>query len=250
MFRFTRTLILLIAAALALPALSAPASASDELQAFRSRIEAALSLESREERAVAFKTLYHTAGTDEQTLSFLDRAASIVARRQSPAVAFEKLPPDAELVHVLDGYRYRPNLEPVGFVVLTAADDPEGGSSRVPYALHEGRYVLPATVRRLVKADVEPDKTLQMLVMGMGHPPVTFSGWCDLLLSDDSIKRIELVDNGHGNNTFIRRGQRIEACEVVNTAGRGSLSLRLYEDDDEFFIGRVETPKTTIRYKR
>jgi len=40
----------------------------------------------------------------------------------------------------------------------------------------------------LVAADAKPDVTLQIITIGMANPPLTFSGWCDVELSDGSIQ--------------------------------------------------------------
>lgn len=68
--------------------------------------------------------------------------------RQTPGATITLVPIAAEkFVHVLDGYEYRPNLEPVGLVRFDGGND-RGGSSQVPYGFKDGRYYLPGTVRR------------------------------------------------------------------------------------------------------
>jgi hypothetical protein len=82
----------------------------------------------------------------------------------------------------------------------------------------------------------------------MAHPPATFHGWCDIRLSNGTVRRVALEDQGNGNQTRVMRGQAIDACEVVKTSPRGPLSLRLLEGDDTIFEERVETPEGRIRY--
>lgn len=236
-----RTLIMIL-----MTVLPAGIAIADSLEAFKARIEAALAQPTEQARATAIESLYYTAGTDEQTSGFMGRAVGMLARRQGPAVSFTPLDPDFPMVNVLNGYEYRPNLEPLGLVKLSG--DELGGSSQLPYAKNGDQYVFPATVRRLVNAAAEPDSTLQIITIGMANPPLTFAGWCDVELSDRSIQRRKISDNGVGNNSLAFRGQAFKACEVRNTAGRGSLSLRLLVGDDTLFEHRVTYPDVEIRY--
>ena len=96
--------------------------------------------------------------------------------------------------------------------------------------------------------DALPDKQLQMIAIGLTFPASTFDGWCDIALSNNTIKRVKIDDQKVGNQTMIMRGQSIEACEITNTSS-GTLRLRLYEDDREIFIQQIETPQTTITYR-
>ncbi len=110
--------------------------------------------------------------------------------------------------------------------------------------------MFPATVRRLVNADATPDATLQIITIGLAHPPLSFTGWCDVERSDGSIQRHNINDNGVGNNTLLFRAQAFRTCEVVNTSGRGSLSLKLMVGGDTLFEERLTIPETTVRYPR
>jgi len=226
--------------------LVAGVAGAESLDDFKLRIEAAVAHPTEQARAAAVEALYYTAGTDEQTRGFMSRAVGMLTKRRHPEVSLIPLDPDFAMVNVVNGYEYRPNLEPLGLVKLSG--DETGGSSQLPYAKHGDRYVFPATVRRLVNADAKPDLTLQVITSGMAHPPLTFAGWCDVELSDRSIQRRKISDNGVGNNTLVFRAQAFKACEVRNTAGRGSLSLRLLVDGDTLFENRVTYPEAAIRY--
>ncbi len=232
---------------------AAPTARADALtDEFKARIEAALALDDDTERFVAVGNLFYREELDEFSAGLIDRVASIVAKLRGRDIAFEPLPPDIELLHVLDGYEYRPNVEPLGRVVFTDPAAAPGNDTKVLYGRHpsEQRYVFPLTTRVLVNPDAPPDKQLQILTIGIAHPPATFTGWCDIALSNNTIKRLTLEDQNVGNQTLIMRGQSIEACEVTNTGGRGGLSLRLYEGDREIFIRQIEMPEATITYRK
>lgn len=221
----------------------------DTREAFAARVEAAFADGDPNERAERILELYHRDGVDEWTGRLIEQASGLLARTADPAVSFEPPDADATFLSVLDGYEYYPNLTPEGYVVLTRPDAEPGNETRIPFARRaDGFHVFPALQRRLVNPDAEADRQLQIIVIGNASPPLTFEGWCDLALSNGTTERIVLGDEGAGNQTRIQRGQHIEACEVTNTSGRGSLSLRLFEDDELLFEERVEAPHLRIDY--
>lgn len=227
-----------------------PSKAADSLTDFAERIAGAFAEGDVSARAIKIRALFHTEGLDEDTAGLLERSSKYLAGMERPEIAFEGIPDDAEFLHVLDGYEYAPNLEPVGYVVLTEADAEPGNHTRIPYGLRteDGFHFFPAVTRTLVNPDAEPDKQLQILAMGVGHPALTFDGWCDLALSNNTTKRVTLEDQGIGNQTRILRGQKIPACELSNTSDRGRLSLTLIEDETTIFEGAAEYPETRITY--
>lgn len=232
----------------------APAGAvvagDESLESFAARIAEAFAPSSADARAVKIAALFHKAGLDSDTEKLLERSSRHLARLENPSIAFEELPVDADVINVLDGYEYAPNLPPLGYLVLTEADARPGNHTRIFYARtdDDGGLVIPAVTRRLINPDAEPDKLLQMLAMGIAHPALTFEGWCDLALSNGKTERVRLDDQGIGNQTIIMRAQRILACELTNTAQEGRLSLTLLEDDREIFRKAVDYPETIIRY--
>jgi hypothetical protein len=228
----------------------ASADGEPKLAAFRARIEAALAVEDHDARTEAVRALFYREGLDEWAEDLAARNARMIRGMRGRDITFEPLAPDTELLHVVDGYEYRPNLEPVGYVVFTDPAAEPGNNTKAIYGLPPGgdAYHLPLTVRTLVAPDAPPDKQLQMIVIGMAHPPATFHGWCDIRLSNGTVRRVALEDQGNGNQTRVMRGQAIDACEVVKTSPRGPLSLRLLEGDDTIFEERVETPEGRIRY--
>ncbi len=229
------------------PALALADAAQD---AFVQRIEAALAQPEGAARERAVAALFHHAPDDDAwTAEFAPRVIRHIVKLHGRRISFEALSAETETVHLVDGWEYRPNLEVLGQVVFTNLEKP-GNDTRALYGRDpaSGQLRFPLTTRRLVAPDAPPDKQLQILTIGMHHPPLTFTGWCDIRLSDNSIKRLVLHDQGVGNQTLIRRGQEIRGCEVRNTMGTGALSLRLYVDTEEIFMERAEAPALVIRY--
>jgi hypothetical protein len=220
---------------------------ADDLKA---RIEAAHGERDEARRLTAVRALFHHEGLDKWSEGLAERMAKIVVRLRGHQISFAAVPPGAEFLHVVNGYEYRPNLKPRGHVVFTDAAKRKSNDTKVLYAVAPGgnRYVLPLTVRKQVNAAAPRDKQLQMLAMGIANPPLKFHGWCDIMLSNGTTKRIMLGDQGVGNQTRIMRGQKIKACELTKDSRRGALSLRLFTDDKTLFEQRIEAPQTTITY--
>jgi hypothetical protein len=231
-----------VLATLAFSILFVPPAAAESLDEFRGRVAAAYSAD---DKIKALRALFYFRGVDAETLARYDERLipRVLGKYDSPTIAFDQLPADFDPLQVLDGYEYRPNLRPIGYLVLN-------GRTRVPFGVHMGRYYFPGVLRKAVNPNAPPDKTLQMMVVGFADPPVEFEGYCDIMQSNRKLRRLVLTNNGHGNRTLVVRAQRIESCRVTNTSGRGSLSLRLTENDAEFFKSQVEAPETTITYHR
>ncbi len=236
----------------AISAAGAPARADSQLDNFQKRIETALAIADGSARATALNALFHRENLDDWSAKMAGRMSGHLDKLQGRAISFAPLPPDNVSLHVVDGYEYRPNLKPVGHVVFTDPDARPGNNTKVLYGYDSARsrYAFPVVVRILVNPNAPKDKQLQMIAIGMAHPPVTFEGWCDISLSNNTVNRVTLGDQKIGNQTRIMRGQSIERCEVTNTSGRGALSLRLFEDDRKLFEDRVEAPHTTIVYRK
>ena len=120
----------------------------------------------------------------------------------------------------------------------------------VPAGRHKGRYFIVAMNRKAFTPPPTPDKMLQMMVIGMGSPPIRYRGHCDVMQGNGKIRRMELEDSGRGNNTSIITAQHVVACDLVNTSARGALSLRVQEGETVVFNKRVEAPDTSLSYRR
>ena len=230
-----------------------PKAQADALQdTFKAQIEAALKHDDRDKRKTAVKSLFYRDGLDDWSKKLVDRTIKHLVDQRGNDITFAPLHPRFQKKRVVNGYEYRPNLEALGYVVFASPKARKGNSIKAPYGLHPDgqRYQFPITVRKLVNPDSSPDKQLQIMTIGIANPPVTFKGWCNITLSDKSVRRIRLDDRRRGNQTRVVRGQSIEQCSVTNTAGRGALILRLSENRKKIFDRRIEAPETTITYRR
>jgi len=138
---------------------------ADTLEAFKIRIESAFLAP---EKPVAVQRLFYQQDLTQEMQVMLTRMVGHIIRRQQATVNFVPIPKEAQLVAVVDGYEYRPNLEVVGYADIGKND--MGGTTQVPYGLSpDGRYYFTATTKTLVNPHAKPDKQLQMVAIGMGH---------------------------------------------------------------------------------
>lgn len=232
---------LLAVLAFALAIAAAPVSAETRAE-FQARIQAAFVAP---DKKGALLKLFRLADVDVETRGTYQNmiVGRMLARYDAPSGAFEPLPAGFDPVYVMRGYEYRPNIAPRGIVVLN-------GKTRVPYGLHGGRYYLVAAARTRIEPTPGPDRTLQMMAVGMGHPTVRFDGHCDVMQGNGKLKRMTLGDEGRGNQTAIITAQFIKACELRKRSPHGTLWLRLQEGDGVVFDHRIELPETTIVYRR
>ena len=228
---------------LAQAVLANPARADETIEAFLARVEAAYAAP---DPAAAMAELFHLEGVDAETRETYDTRLipHLLRGHDAPTVGTEPVPDDFDPLYVLNGYEYRPNLAPLGYVVI------DGTTKAVYGRRDDGRYYFVGTTRTAVNPDGPPDRMLQMMLVGQASPPVNYTGHFDVMQSNGKIKRMELEDNGHGNTTAIIMGQYIERCEVTNDSARGSLWLRLQEGEETVFDERIETPATRLSYRR
>lgn len=197
------------------------------------------------DKMAALKRLFYLANVDAETLKQYESRiiGRMLGKYQDPKIVLEPLPGNFDPVQVIGAYEYRPTVKPLGYVVLD-------GRTKVPYGEHEGRYYLSAVTRTEITPAPAPDRMLQMMVIGLGHPPVRFEGHCDIMLGNGHIHRMTLEDEGHGGNTAIMTAQYIDSCTLINKSGRGALSLRLQEGTEEIFHRRTDAPHEEISYRR
>lgn len=197
------------------------------------------------DKTAALKTLFYLEGVDAESLVMYEQRiiGRILVRHETPTIGFEDLPADFDPTYVSNGYEYRPNIVPLGFVVIN-------GKTRVVFGRHEGRLYFAGVSRTAVSPDGPPDRLVQMMAVGMAHPPVRFEGFCDVMQSNGRLKRVALADEGRGNTTVAMMAQHIAACELTMLSGEGALSLTLREGEADIFVRRIAPPETTITYRR
>ncbi len=222
--------------------IAAQPALAQNLDRFAERIRSAFQAA---DKAVALKRLFHLDGVDAETMEMYDKRiiGRMLARIEAPTIGFEKLPADFDPVYVRDGYEYRPSVAEAGFVVLN-------GKTRLVYGVHDGRFSFSGVTKTAVNPGGPPDRMLQMMVLGIGAPPVRYSGHCQVMQSNGRLKRMTLEDSGVGNTTAIIMAQHIERCELTKLSPQGTLKLRLQEGEAVSFERRIAGAGATISYRR
>jgi hypothetical protein len=187
------------------------------------------------EKHSALRDLFYMEGMDADTIEMYDSRIidRMLGKYETPSLTVEPLPADFDPLQVGGGYEYRPNLAPLGYVVV-------GGRTRALYGQRGDNFYLVGVVRTAIE---NPAGTEQMLQVG-------FDGHCDVLLANSSVKRVRLHDEGLASKTMMVTGVRIETCELHNLSDQGSLMLRLLEGDDQIFDRQVDFPEKSISFTR
>ncbi len=222
--------------------LAAQPALAEDRDRFAERIRAAFQAA---DKTVALKKLFHLDGVDAKTMEMYDKMiiGRMLAKFAAPTVGFEPLQPDFNPVYVRDGYEFRPNLSLSGIVVLN-------GRTRIAYGEHDGRFYFSGSTKTAVNPGGPPDRMLQMMVLGIGAPPVRYSGHCAVMQSNGRLKRMTLEDSGIGNTTAIIMAQHIESCELTKRSPQGTLKLRLQEGEAVSFERQIARDGATIRYRK
>ena len=213
---------------------------AETLEDFAGRIKSTLAKPDANSTA---KLLINLDGMDEELIAMYEkRTIPILTRKPVEDVTFEPLPADFRLEYVLQGYEYRPNLKPLGLVVIN-------GKTRAPYGKIGESYFITGMTRTLVNANPPVEHTLQVNVFGFSTPPIRYSGSCNILQSNDKSMTMQIEDTGVGNNTMALNAVRFEACEVTKLSGEGPLTMRVVEGGEVVFEGQSAEIGSPLRYR-
>jgi len=165
-------------------------------------------------------------------------------------VGIEPLPGDYRAEQVLNGIRYYPNMKPLGRVTISYEKE-EGGdhSTSIAYGEKGGRLYFIGTLKETLKGDLPPTKQIQAIVIGMGHPAVTFEGFMIYLQGGKPIRE-KIEDMGGGNVTRIVRGEALTYLEVRRTSPHGTLKVILYEDDEKLLETEPQETAEPIVFRK
>lgn len=103
-------------------------SHAESLDTFKSRIETAFT---SQDTTTAVTRLFYSENLDREMSAMLDRTVQRLIELEKVTVQFLPVPEDAQLVAIVDGYEYRPNLEVLGYVSL--GKNRIGGTTKTPY---------------------------------------------------------------------------------------------------------------------
>ncbi len=88
-----------------------------------------------------------------------------------------------------------------------------------------------------------------MIIIGIGHPPVTFEGYM-LYLQGEIPRRKNLKDLGGGNLTQIVRGEDITFLKIRRTSKKGTIQIKVLIDGKTIFETQPTDTDQPIIFKK
>ncbi|NIQ03262.1 MAG: hypothetical protein GWM98_25130 [Nitrospinaceae bacterium] len=237
---------ILLATAL-LAAASSAGAAGPERDRFLKRVQSALD---RQDLA-AFKKLFNWEGVSDDLQASLDRHLfNHLFDHPVESVELIPLPADFRTEYVLNGVRHYANVEIMGLVKVNYRKGAQGRTSlKIPYGKKGNRYLFAGTVRETVNPDAPPSKQIQVIIIGFGHPPVTFEGYM-LYLQNQTPVRKNLKDMGGGNLTQLVRGEDITFLKVWRTSAQGSIQIEILIDGKTIYKTQPLDTRQPIIFNR
>ncbi len=223
-----------------------PYSATAEtIDAFISKIEKAFSIADVENRKQAMLELFYLPNADGEDIKmYHDRIIDKrLGKLEAPKLGTEALPEDFVMSYVNNGIEFKATLTPVGMLTFNE-------KMKIPYGKKpDGNFALAGMLKHNVIANAPEDVVLNMMVMGMGNPPVRFSGYCDVMQANNKTRRMTFEDNNNGNNTLATWAQYVHSCEVKKLSTHGTLQLRITAGDTDIFKKVISEKDRKIIYQ-
>jgi len=199
----------------------------------------------------AFAQLFNWDGVNEKSRAILNKHLfSTLFDEELESVRFKPLPEGFRSEYVLNGIRTYTNVKVLGFVEIQYKRGKTGQSkTSIPYGKKGGRYYFAGSIQEKIRENASKSKQIQVIIVGMGHPPVTFEGYMLYLQNEQPIKD-QLKDMGGGNLTRIVRGEDITFLKVRRTSPKGTLRVKIIIDDQTIFETQPLDTDQPIIFKR
>jgi len=248
-FGFLRNLLLIfILTAFCSPFLSSPVwAAENSKERFLKDIRTSLD----QKNLPAFIQLFNWDGVNEKSRAILNKHLfSTLFDEELESVRFKPLPEGFRSEYVLDGIRTYTNVKVLGFVEIQYKRGKTGRSkTSIPYGKKKGRYYFAGSIQEKIRENAPKSKQIQVIIVGMGHPPVTFEGYMLYLQNERPIKD-PLKDMGGGNLTRMVRGDDITYLKVQRTSKKGTLRVTIIVDGKTIFKTQPQDTDQPIIFKR
>ena len=199
----------------------------------------------------AFAQLFNWEGVSQKTKATLDKHLfSSLFDGEVESVQFKPLPEGFRSEYVLSGVRTYTNVKVLGFVEIQYKKGKHGrNKTSIPYGKKGGQYYFAGTIQETIRENAPQSKQIQVIIIGIGHPPVTFEGYMLYLQNEQPIKD-RLKDMGGGNLTRIVRGEGITFLKVRRTSPKGTLQVKIIIDDQTIFETQPLDTDQPIIFKR
>lgn len=189
-------------------------------------------------------TLYHWDGVSRdmrnQTAMMLDE----LSRKQIRTIQTGRLSQRQE--SVIDGVRYRPNLTPVGAIIVTYVENDVTERVELPYGRSGAHFLLCGVVEeRIAPAKARP-RRFGLSVGGTAAPqPAEFTGFY-VIVKDGQTVRKEF--QGAVGLTRQVLADELRYCEIRKTTPHGAIYLLITADGQTLFESPMTEQNSPIIY--
>ena len=97
-----------------------------------------------------------------------------------------------------------------------------------------------------VSVTADQSNLLQIQIDISGPETIIFSGWCDIAVNKQNLKRIPI--EGSERLTLTHQGEYIDYCEIVNASEKGSVTLTLQENGKQIYLRSTKETEMKIHY--
>lgn len=223
---------------------SSAASTNAQLQAaLKSEIESAIASGDDQE----FLDLFHLDNIDADQIDQLESLViAHVFDETVSAITFDEADDDYEGFDV--DYRYTPNLEVLGEVVLhfDNADPNLTTSSSFIYGLVDGRYRLGSSQRELMQYDGPRNQQLSYSIYGQTSPEVNQFHVTATYQVSGLTRTIDVIKDAGSFSLFM--GQYINTITIDQIVGDADFYVQIYESGELIHTTPVESNGATVRY--
>ncbi len=200
----------------------------------------------------AFWGLFNLEGVPEKLKATMKKhAMKPLMASELKDITFESLPEGFRSEYVVDGFRYFANLKPLGRIKFSYKRSAEAGvtGTSIPYGKKGNQFLFVGTAMEKLSGNLPPSKQIQVMVLGIGNPPVKFKGHMIYLQGGKPV-RDPVEDMGGGNVTKIVRGEALTYLEVRRTSPKGTLKVTIMEDSETIFETEHINSAQPILYKK
>lgn len=209
-----------------------PASKEELFDAFQQAVD--------EQNQDALVSLYYFEGVnDEMRLRAIDQIGKYFLSDEFKIISlsFAQLPKDAQTEIVQNGMRYRPSVEPLGYIEVQFSEKSPFQTMSLPYGEVNGSFYLASTVVEEMKDRQQSSKQFNIIVMHLTElEPPSFEGMCTYWHNNQKMQK-GFKGKGDYNESFF--GDKIEYCKVKKTSDEGKFQLQIYEHGRLIFESKL-----------
>ena len=221
--------------------IDAPKSAEQLLQQFKEAVKA------KDKKAVM--RLVNWQDVTSEMKEFQKGILEPLFQWKVKDIQLTSLPADFESEAMVNGVRYHPNVDIIGYISVKLAQGRNSMEPQIPYGKKNNAFYLAGTIEEKVYEPKTKEKSLNVSVMGLTAPkPVSFTGTYIYMKSGEEIKGD--ISGDQGNLSMAFWGDYIKSCKVQKNSNFGSIQLLISEDGKKVFESEEVKTNDPIIYER